>query len=139
MPAFSFKQPMKRAAAVFLIVLSMISCPACGNKNRENDAIQYQSGIFHDKNWDKTIGTYTGGAVIPDAETAVKIAEAVFDGMKKSQSALEYTVQSVFFDTEDEIWIVSFWRNSNEAFLGGDCSIAMRKEDGKVLRIWFGE
>ena len=80
--------------------------------------VKYESGNYHDKNWSETIGTY-GGMVIPDEETALKIAKAIFDGM--------------------EIWIVSFGKNSNHIMLGGDCNIAMQKKDGKVLRIWFGE
>lgn len=27
--------------------------------------VKYESGNFHDKNWSETIGTYSGGAVIP--------------------------------------------------------------------------
>lgn len=101
--------------------------------------IKYESGNFYDKNWNETIGTYSGEAVIPDEETALKIAKAIFDGMKKSKDAQEYVPQSVFFDNQDEIWIVSFWKDSDQVTLGGDCNIAMQKEDGKVLRIWFGE
>ena len=47
--------------------------------------VKYESGNFHDKNWSETIGTYSGGAVIPDEETALKIAKAIFDGMEKSK------------------------------------------------------
>ena len=77
--------------------------------------------------------------VILDEETALKIAKAIFYGMEKSKDAKEYVPQSVFYDNQDEIWIVSFGKNSNHIMLGGDCNIAMQKKDGKVLRIWFGE
>lgn len=130
---------MRRTLVVLVIILSMISCSACGNSKKENDMIKYESGNFHDKNWNETIGTYSGMAVIPDEETALKIAEAIFDGMEKSKEAQKYVPQSVFYDNQDEIWIVSFWENSNQLTLGGDCNIALQKKDGKVLRIWFGE
>lgn len=130
---------MKRIFVALVILFSMISCSACGNGKKENDRIQYESGIFHDKNWSETVGTYRGEAVIPDEETALKVAEAIFDGMEKSKKAQKYVPQSVFYDDQDEIWIVSFWKDSSQAMLGGDCSIAMQKKDGKVLRIWFGE
>lgn len=130
---------MRRTLVVLVIILSMISCSACGNSKKENDMIKYESGNFHDKNWSETIGTYGGRAVIPDEETALKIAEAIFDGMEKSKEAQKYVPQSVFYDNQDEIWIVSFWENSNQLTLGGDCNIALQKKDGKVLRIWFGE
>lgn len=130
---------MKRTLVVFIIVLSMISCSACGNSKRVNDMIKYESGDFYDKNWSETIGTYIGKAVIPDEETALKIAKAIFDGMGKSKEVQEYVPQSVFYDNQDEVWIVSFGKNSNQITLGGECNIALQKKDGKVLRIWFGE
>ena len=129
---------MKRTLVLFTIILSMVFCSACGNSKKENDMVKYESGNYHDKNWSETIGTY-GGMVIPDEETALKIAKAIFDGMEKSKDAKEYVPQSVFYDNQDEIWIVSFGTNSNHIMLGGDCNIAMQKKDGKVLRIWFGE
>lgn len=130
---------MRRTLVVLVIILIIISCSACGNSKKKNDMIKYESGIFHNKNWSETIGTYSGKAAIPNEETALKIANAVFDGMEKSKEAQEYVPQSVFYDTQDEIWIVSFWKNSNKITFGGDCSIALQKKDGKVLRIWFGE
>ena len=129
---------MKRTLVLFTIILSMVFCSACGNSKKENDMVKYESGNYHDKNWSETIGTY-GGMVIPDEETALKIAKAIFDGMEKSKDAKEYVPQSVFYDNQDEIWIVSFWENSNQITLGGDCNIEMQNKDGKVLRIWFGE
>ena len=130
---------MKRTLVVFVIILSMIVCLACENSEKENDMVKYESGNFHDKNWEETIGTYSEDAVIPDEKTALKIAKAIFEGMKKSKEAQGYVPQSVFYDDQDEIWIVSFGKDSSQITLGGGCSIAMQKKDGKVLRIWFGE
>ena len=130
---------MRRTLVVLIIVLNIISCSACGNSDKENEMIKYESGVFHDKNWSENVGTYSRQAVIPDEETALKIAKAIFDGMEKSKDVQEYVPQSVFYDNQDEIWIVSFWKNSHEITLGADCNIAMQKKDGKVLRIWFGE
>ena len=59
--------------------------------------------------------------------------------MEKSKAAQDYEPQSVFYDDQDEIWIVSFRKDSDEIIAGGDCSIALQKKDGRVLRIWFGE
>ncbi|MBR5500281.1 MAG: hypothetical protein IKV74_01995 [Clostridia bacterium] len=130
---------MRRILVVFVIVLSMISCVACRNGKKEKDMIKYESGIFYNKNWNESIGTYSGKAVIPDEETALKIANAIFDGMEKSKEVQKYVPQSVFYDDQDEVWIVSFWKSSNQITLGGDCNIALQKKDGRVLRIWFGE
>ena len=67
---------MRRLLVALVIISSVISCTACRNNEKENDKIiKYESGIFHDKNWSEAIGTYRGKAVIPDEETALKIAK----------------------------------------------------------------
>lgn len=124
---------------MLVIFLSMISCSACGDSKQDENMIIHDSGIYHDKNWNETMGTYSGKPVIPNEETAIKIAKAIFDGMEKSKEAQKYVPQSVFYDNQDEVWIVSFWDNSNHHTTGEDCNIALQKEDGMVLRIWFGE
>lgn len=129
---------MKRKLVMLLIVIGMMFCSACENNQQEKDMVKYESGIFYDKNWDETVGTYSDAAV-PNKETAIKIAQAIFDGMEKSNEEQKYILQSVFYDKQDEIWIVSFGDNSSQIILGGDCSIAIQRKDGKVLRIWFGE
>ena len=100
--------------------------------------IKYQAGNYYDKNWHDTVGTYTGAA-IPDKETAVEVAKAIFSGMDTSENMRRYVPKYIFYDEKDEIWIISFGEDSDEITLGGDCSIALQKTDGKVLRIWFGE
>ena len=139
---------MKRILVLIMAVLCATFCSADANnkeayeKNNEKETIVYESGIYHNKNWSETIGTYSERDVIPDKETALKMAKAIFDGMDKSEAMQEYVPQVVFYDTQDEIWIVSFWEDwedPNQITIGGDCSIAMQKKDGKVLRIWFGE
>ena len=124
---------------VLVIALILISCSACGKSQKQNDMVKFESGTYHNKNWSESIGTYSRKAVVPDEETALKVAKAIFDGMEKSKAAQKYVPQSVFYDEQDEVWIVSFWESSNQYILGGDCSIALQKKDGKVLRIWFGE
>ena len=90
---------------------------------------------------DDTIGTYNG-YVIPDKETAISVAVQIFSGMEKGKTAEKFLPQSVFYDEEDEIWIVLFTepiKKYGVATLGNGCCIAMQKSDGKVLRIWFEE
>lgn len=131
---------MKNILIVLVLLLNIISCSACEKVQKENDMVEYKTGVFYDKHWDETEGTYTGDA-IPDEKTALKIAQAIFDGIATNQTVNKYVPQKVFYDSQDEIWIVSFWENSIQDVLtvGGCCSIAMQKKDGKVLRIWFGE
>lgn len=84
------------------------------------------------------MGTYTSD-VVKTKETAIQMAVAVYNGMDKRNDMSDLTPTLVFYDEQDEIWIVSFSKESAEHTVGGDCSIAIQKKDGKVLRIWFGE
>lgn len=127
---------MKKCIAISFLLLLLLLV-SCGNDMSDRE-IQFEEGIFYDKNWSDTAGTYTGNAV-ESKETAVAIATAVYNGMHKSQSMSDLTPQSVFFDSQDEIWIVTFGMDSKENVVGGDCSIAIQKLDGRILRIWFGE
>lgn len=127
---------MKKCIAISVLLLSLLFS-SCANDTSDQE-IQFEEGIFYDKNWSDTAGTYTGNAV-ESKETAVAVATAVYNGMRKSQSMSNLTPQSVFFDSQDEIWIVTFGMDGKENVAGGDCSIAIQKQDGRILRIWFGE
>lgn len=127
---------MKKCIAISVLLLSLL-LSSCANDTSDQE-IQFEEGIFYDKNWSDTAGTYTGNAV-ESKETAVAVATAVYNGMRKSQSMSNLTPQSVFFDSQDEIWIVTFGMDGKENVAGGDCSIAIQKQDGRILRIWFGE
>ena len=126
---------MKKIGIMLIAILGMILCLSCSQKGKR--VVEFEAGSYFDKNWEESIGTYKG-AVIPDKDTAMNVAISIFDGMSKSEEVAEYVVQSIFYDEQDEIWIVSFWKDS-ENLIGGDCSIALQKKDGKVIRIWFGE
>lgn len=88
------------------------------------------------------VGIYTKD-VIPDKETAIAVAIEIFNSMEKSSYAEKYEPQMVSYDEYEGIWIVSFWETQNPeeemVTIGNDCSIAIRKKDGQILRIWFGE
>ena len=122
-----------------LIILSMIGCSSTNHKNNAEYSVKYATGIFLYKNWESSIGTYTGVA-IPDEACAIAVAQAIYDAMPNEESKGRVPI-SVFFDEPDEIWIVCFgYPPKNGVYVfGGDCCIALRKTDGKVLRIWFGE
>lgn len=126
---------MKKIGMIVIVIFGMTLCLSCSQKGER--VVEFETGSYFDKNWDESIGTYKG-AVIPDKDTAINVAISIFDGMSKSEEVAEYVVQSIFYDEQDEIWIVSFWKDS-ENTIGGDCSIALQKKDGKVIRIWFGE
>lgn len=131
---------MKRILLLlFPIILSIALFSACEIQKKEQiDMVKFESGNYFNKDWNDTVGTYKK-AVVPNEKVALEMAQAIFNEMDTSEETQKYVPQSIFYDEQDEIWIVSFWKESNEITLGGDCSIAIQKIDGKVLRIWFGE
>ena len=141
---------MKRIVILSLLLCMLMGCaqnPSDGNGQEAPTGmpVAYESGIYHDKNWDDHTGSYENN-VIPDMETAITVASAIFDAMEKSSAAEKFTPQDVFYDEVDGIWIVSFWesipddtQDSAPVVVGDCCSIAIREADGTVLRIWFGE
>lgn len=132
---------MKKILALLtVIIVSSALFTACLSvKEDETDAeIKYETGDYFDRNWTEDENIYAEAAV-PDKETAIGIAKAVFNGMEKSEEAREYVPQAVYYDEDDGVWTVSFGKESEEQLCGGDCNIAIRKSDGKVMKIWFGE
>jgi len=108
------------------------------SNEEESSNIPFDSGVYFNKDWSDTRGNYSE-AVIPDKETAVSVAYAVFKGIDKDEKYKNYCPQTIFFDEADDIWIVSFWDGTKGNTLGDCCSIAIQKSDGKVIRIWFEE
>ena len=116
-------------------VLLVLFLSGCQKQNWWGDEPFYETGVYYDKDWDKEmVGTYKGNT-IPDKETAIAVASAIQIGIQGEERA----VLQVFYDVEDKIWIVTFVRPSSVMMNGGCISIALRQEDGQVLRIWGGE
>ena len=73
---------------------------------------------------------------IPDMETAIDIASAIFRNMQKDGRYVNYVPQVVYYDGENEIWIVSFRDETCTRFIGQSISIALQKSDARVLKIF---
>ena len=108
--------------------------------------IRYDTGDFEKENlydWEDHAGVYKED-VVPDRDVALTVGIAVFKGIAKNSKSLEdFVPQSVFYDTENEFWVVIFYPDydSDEGVyvVGGDCSIFIRKKDGQVFRICFSD
>ena len=134
---------MKKSIILLLCIVIVNLTSSCMNvKKNEGDDMTYDSGIYYYKDWDSMDTTYSG-EVVPTKECAIEIATAIFNSMSKSEEMNAYKVSSVFYDTEDEFWVVTFadyYDEENDMYiLGGGVSIAIQKNDGRVLKIWYGE
>jgi hypothetical protein len=80
--------------------------------------------------WEKTAGVYKGDC-IPDAQTAVSIAETY---LKRFQGEDNVEKQKPFYvqvDEERGIWLIRGDNGENK--LGGEYIILLNRADGKVL------
>lgn len=144
---------MKRLILFLMLSVFLSAC----NKNQVSDNQYMDKKIEKDESpyanielkkeaysleLESEVGIYTKD-VIPDKETAIAVAIEIFNSMEKSSYAEKYEPQMVSYDEYEGIWIVSFWETQNPeeemVTIGNDCSIAIRKKDGQILRIWFGE
>ena len=128
----------------FFLLIALFLFAFASIKEKRDSMTEFSSGIYFDKTWiynNETPGTYHG-IVVPDEQTALSIATAVFNGMEKSTEVQDFTAQAVFYDEEDRIWIVNFAKEDTHPYLktlGNDCSIVIQASDGKILKIQFGE
>ena len=106
--------------------------------NIEENEIDFRAGIYYDKFWETECIEDSDYCVIPDEEAAVRIATAIYQKLP----IRTYTAQAVFYDEEDEVWIVKFYYPIPETGPAPTDqpihSIALQKKDGKVLSIHVG-
>lgn len=145
-----------KKVVIFLILLALL-LSGCGNNteipnvnsdgkssessstsNKENsdmNEITFQEGVWSDKDWEKVEFPFEKDC-IPDKETAVNVTKLFLGKFQQQNYFINYVPQSVFYDTEDKIWIVSF---SEGDYPGADFTIAIRRENAEVVKMWVGE
>jgi len=106
---------------------------------RSNIEVRYWPGTFASDRANQTGGGVYTDDIIPDKETAMTVATAVFRGMRGSEHRENYVIIGVAFDEQGDIWIVIFQeeRLFIEGAFGGDISIALSQSTGEVLEILF--
>ena len=132
---------MRKISLVLLLTFLCLFVLSSCNAQNSNVVQNVQYGVYSDKKWEATqsAGEY---AAVPDIDTAVEIAVSIFNGIERKRIHEGQKVQYVFFDTEDEVWIVSFWKDRGYGpyamIAEGSFNIAIQKSDAKVLRMWVG-
>jgi len=133
---------MKKTTIVCLLVgcLLLVGCKEVKGEIivKTYNEIEYTEGVYNDKNWKNKIEP-ANNIAIPDVETAVNIANVIVDSHKKEGLLSNYVPQSIFYDTKDKIWIISYWEESNEPILGACFTIAIRAKNAEVIKMWVGE
>ena len=106
------------------------------NLESPENEVEYREGVYHDKKWE-TPKAGESDYSAADKETAVSIACAEFKKLQQGGVGKNFVLRGVFFDTEDEVWIVYF---SPEPLIPGSAyNIAISKQSGEILNMWPGE
>lgn len=113
--------------------------------NEYSDVI-FESGEYEDKRW-KSDCDYNGNDCVPDVESAIQIANLIFDNHCKNidlYKEFKFKLQKIFYDEIDNVWVAEFFPSYDElgegiGIAGGELFIAISRKNAKVLAIWGGE
>lgn len=138
---------MKKAIVLFVMVLDIIlvGCSSPNTTINSDDAstnpmdtVEFITGIDQEKVWKNDEDYDWTADPVFDSKTALNIAIVYFENVKQEcDGMINYVPTRVFYDTEDEVYVVLFMEKSNNK-AGGDFNIALNK-CGQVLRMWAGE
>lgn len=121
----------------------MVAAESAESSDDESSILFVPRGDWWNDDWVNPGLIYTE-AVVPNKETALKVAQAVYDSLDAEYRDSRFIPRTVFYDDTDEVWTISFGRNPDDidppdgsTFVGPSTVIAIQKSDGKVLRIWY--
>ncbi len=148
---------MKKIFVLVFAILLLITLAGCdtniGDETMNNNEKQstddgsttytYNEGIYPDKNWSEittdesqTTPSSSDNAVM-GKDAAVALALDEFEKIKQSGICQSYVLKGVFYDTDDDMWIVYFGEDTE---IPGSCyNIAISKTSGEVVNMWPSE
>lgn len=155
----NLKRCMILYLTIFLIVIASVGCSDGVLDNSIDDTVKhevtlvedrgdytYEEGVHGHRPWNATririinALPHSQRKVVSIAEQAIALATDQIDQQSNGGASM-YTLFFVFYDTKDQVWIVSYMLPGLEpgTVLGGCVSVAIAKNNGKVLEIWTGE
>ena len=128
---------MKRTIALVLLsLLLLILCGCAAHK-------EVQVCSISDEEWNDETFNISFVRCVPDKETAIKIADAVVDALKKEKPSWEPGKLSfVSYEPDRGVWIVTYQEPDWNPFatkVGGCVSVYISETDGRVIKICPGE
>ena len=157
------KNVIKFGIAVFTVLLIMTGCDEFQYQSTETtgedkemntvtitnfDDYTYMEGTYSDRVWDKSLindinsSPQSTGTNISTADMAISIATVEFEKIQQEGMCISYSLGGVFFDVEDQVWIVWFTEKpeSDDVILVGSCyNIAISKNSGQIIKSWPSE
>ncbi len=132
----------KRCKSVILATIFVFALLYAAVVDADDTYIDFKCGVKWFE-WEDLHDTYNG-AVIPDAETAIEVADIIRFHMTGLGNVKSWPLQQVFYDIEEHVWIISYWKDeggeSDRTVSTSMClNIAVRESDGCIVTIWFDE
>ncbi len=129
---------MKKLLALVLAISSLLLLVFCSCASHKE--VRFYS--ISDEEWNETFNI-SFARCVPDKETAIKIADAVVDALKKEKPSWEPGKLSfVSYEPDRGVWIVTYqepdW-NPLVMTVGGCVSVYISETDGRVIKICPGE
>lgn len=120
---------MKRVL-ICILVFSILLLIAC-----TSEELKVEKEDYSDRDWS------LDHVCIPDAETAVKVAEVYLTAVFGEKMVNEQKSLNVNLDEKSGIWLVTGTVSAGGDIVvtGGDIEIALNMNDGQVLEIGLGE
>ena len=128
---------MKKVIICLIVILLIPLYAGCQKGVDNTDRIKYDEGVYPRKDWEN-LEVAVEEKCVSNKNTAISIGNAILLNFQDQGYFPNYVLQTVFYDTEDEIWILSFWED-NVNYPGSDFCIAINKSDGRVIKMWVGE
>ena len=130
---------MKRKKKIIIVIILLLLASILYFFLNPEVKILYDTGVFYNNQWDLEEGTVNMDCV-PNQQTAISIAQTIFDSHFTGAHYFRHEVTSVFYDEVDEVWVVNFGQPSiGSIYVFGDSvSIAIKKSNAQVLRVWIG-
>ena len=127
---------MRKLLLILLPVILLSMFTACSNHgDHSQQEIPYSEGAFDE--WNQIEFPFNETCV-PDQETARKICDIIVSNYQEQGYFEHYSAQEIHHDTENSIWIITYWDNSTDA-ISATFSIAIREKDAQVVQMWVNE
>lgn len=88
--------------------------------------------------WEKADCPFSHDCVV-EAETAICITQSLLKQFQKEGFFTGYSPQMVEYQADPGIWVVVFWKDSNNLELTPTFNIAIRKDNAQVVKMWVDE
>lgn len=115
----------KQLRVILVVVCCILLIPylvGCSIERKDSDEYMGNVGVY-------------AGDVIPDENTAKAVATAIMQGIGHNEHERNWVPMMVIYDEKSAVWEVVL---GAELTTGG-CTIWIQKEDGKVLKVQYGE